>query len=407
MLKVIIISLPFLFFFILNSWEDAITFQILNYEVTLIEIIFVLMYFIFIMKEDFKIHANDNLKVLFLINLLAAFFLSHILINVFLETDVAIRSLFSLIEIYIPILVLLTVKFDDETKNLLARVISIGLILLDIEVITFSFGVFIYQGIYSEFFTEGSLLARIHTTIGAATSTGYMLFFLLLIVFLLPKTKLKNLTLFLTAIAILLTLSRGPILILCVFGSVYFFKNIRVNLYHKKFRNLFITAIIILFLIILLLNLGIPEYILARFSRSGRAYQSNLERIERLEKAGKDFMNSENYLFGKGYGGFLPRFRRQEPIEAQNILSYNPHNSFLVLLNEVGLLGLFFIIVIGFMIIKELYSKNDEIFVTIFLFSVLIFLMFETLIFSFRYIYPVVLLLAIQLNSDTECEAKA
>lgn len=406
MLKVIIILLPLLFFLILNSWEDAITFQILNYNITLIEVIFVFLYLLFLMKENFKIYAKDGIKVLFLINLLVAFFLSHILINVFQQTNVAIRSSFSLIELYIPALVLLTIKFDKKTKNLIALLISIILILLDIEVIGFSLGIFIYQGIYSEIFIENLLLARIHTTIGAATSTGYTLFFLFLIVFLLPKTKLKTIALFLTAIAILLTLSRGPILILCTFGIIYFLRNIKVNLYHKKYKNIVITSIIILFLIILLFSLGIPEYILARFSGSGRAQQSNIGRIERLEKAEKDFIDSENYLVGKGYGSFLPRFRRYAPIEAQNILSYNPHNSFLVILNEVGLLGFFFIIGIAFIVVKELYNKNDRVFVTIFLFAVLVFLMLETLIFSFRYVYPVVLLLAIQLNSEIGDEVK-
>jgi hypothetical protein len=406
MLKVIIVVLPFLFFFILNSWEDAITFQLLNYEVTVIEVVFLLMYLLFIIKEDFKIYTKDGVKVLFLINLLVAFFLSHILINVFQESNVAIRSLFSLVEVYVPTLVLLTIEFDEKTKNLLAWLISIGLILIDIEVITFSSGAFIYEGIYGEFFTEELLLARIHTTIGAATSTGYMLLFLLLIVFLLPKTKLRTLTLFLTATAILLTLSRGPILSLCVFGIVYFVKHLRINLSRSK-KGIFITFIIILFLVILISSLGIPQYILARFSGSGRARLSNLERIERLQKAEKDFVESENYLVGKSYGSFLPRFRRQPPVEAQNILSYNPHNSFLVLLNEVGLLGLFFIIVIAFIVIKELYKKNDRAFVTIFLFSVLVFLMFETLIFSFRYMYPVVLLLAIQFNSERACRVEA
>ncbi|TSA24446.1 O-antigen ligase domain-containing protein [bacterium] len=402
MLKVIIIIFPLLFFIILNSWEDSITFQILDYNITFIEICFILMYLIFIIKNDFKIYAKNGIKVLFLINFLVVFFLSRILISVFQETDISIRSLFSLIEVYIPILVLLSIRFDKRTKDLVSWLITIFLILLDIEVIIYSLGIITYTGIYGEFFIEKSLLARIHTTIGAATSTGYMLFFLFLIVFLLSKTKLKILSLFLTVIAIFSTLSRGPIILVCIFSILYFFKDIKSNFCHNRFRRLFNSFILILLLFILLFNLGIPGYISSRFSHSGRAHVSNLERVERFNKAVKNFKYSKNCLFGTGYGSFLPRFRRYKQIDAQHILSYNPHNSFLVLLNEVGLLGIFFILIITFIVIKELYRKNDKVFVTIFLFSILCFLMFETIVFSFRYIYPVVLLLGIQLNSDQE-----
>lgn len=104
--------------------------------------------------------------------------------------------------------------------------------------------------------------------------------------------------------------------------------------------------------------------------------KSNVERIESYQDARR--LISEHWLVGVGIGNYTLAVR-QELIEDQESYFYQPtHNTFLLILAEVGIIGLvFFLAFLGYLVWAGLKNRKNNIFILPILFSIVIMMMVD------------------------------
>jgi hypothetical protein len=180
----------------------------------------------------------------------------------------------------------------------------------------------------------GSYL-RMRTTIGAATGTGHTLFLLLLVLEsisigkqrLLPKSGHL-----LFMLGIVLSASRSAIIMFALYELLRLFLTCR-----RLAQRLLMASLFIVVMILLLNAFGVYQ----RFS--GRAEQSTQVRIEYLSEVTTYFTNLGTPLIGMGFGGVYGRYRVNSNQASSPPAGYRgdaPHNTYGVILNEVGIVGI-------------------------------------------------------------------
>jgi O-antigen ligase len=175
------------------------------------------------------------------------------------------------------------------------------------------------------------------------------------------------------------------------------FKKLKIKFTELKKIFLFIIFIIAV------LNFGLIDILISRFFE--RSSFSNLERVERITRSIDDFYSNDSYLLGTGFGSFMNRFHRTEPNNDIVYLDYNPHNTILVLLNELGLMGTFLSVFLLILVVLLLYERIPISRFIIFNAFILLLISFETIILSFRYAYPVIILYVFYFNKNLNQQA--
>lgn len=237
------------------------------------------------------------------------------------------------LQFYLPILVVSLIPFSDRYIKWLRILITAIFILLCIETILYSLGILYYGGIKlgGERFNE---IVRIHTTMGAATAAGAVLFMLLVWCLELWKgVKLIPYALFFMGFfAISITLSRGPFLMVCLMGLVYggIVLKSRISSFNIK---MFLSLLVIFLSIWLMAYTSVGEDILGAFEKRGLKDDRDVRRAAAISVF-------ENYVFtGIGVGQYISPERMQAK-GVYGIGLTSPHNTYLLILAEGGVIGI-------------------------------------------------------------------
>lgn len=227
-------------------------------------------------------------------------------------------------------------------------------IILCLQVILLSLGIIHVEGVSADY---GGEVSRVNTTIGAATGSAVILFILVVINYYLVSNLMLSRSLFiLGCLTILLTLSRGAILCLSIFGLYIFFNNVSLRKLPQK-----IGIIIFCLFVLVMFNerLGVVDMLEQRIEKndvtSGRDF--------RIEYA-IDLFRAKP-VFGNGSSYTLALKRATEDIETYSL--YSPHNFYILILSDYGVFGLMLFLGMLICLIKQfrIFNKLNGISVSI------------------------------------------
>lgn len=251
-------------------------------------------------------------------------------------------------ELYAPMMVTACLRFSASEVLLWRLTITPIYLGIVAEVILFSTGTFAYESlVVSE---EVGGLLRIPTTVGAATTTGAVIF--LLSMWCLDLWRESSIWRGVIVVAGFIgcgaTLSRGPMAMFAASIALWwvvraFHEGTALGKLQVVVKSVLKVGLLLAgtWLLILVLDLG--DAIRLRLERSE---QSDELRRARIEEAVEVIL--EQPLFGVGPGGFLapPRI---EPSVGSPIRYHSPHNSYLLIGAEQGLIG--FMVFVGGLIL--------------------------------------------------------
>jgi hypothetical protein len=242
--------------------------------------------------------------------------------------------------------------------------------------------------------TYWGFLTRPITTMGYATSASYSFIVLLIIRAALSHKRsvfdLTSLTDMAGIISTLLMLSRGAYLTLFALLALHV-----ILIKHSHRKNF-----LLLFLISILILIATPAILLRM--KSERFF--DISRFNQLLFSLRLFTENDSYLFGTSFGTFLPRFWTSITSFKNLLYEYvigATHNSYVVILNECGLIGLLlFATSIVFVYAKLKYeNSNTQLFKQAVL-SLFIWMMFETSPLLPEYSYSIFICLYLASNAE-------
>lgn len=238
----------------------------------------------------------------------------------------------------------MTLTQIENTKYIIVP----SLVILSLEIILFSTGVFQYSS------TEGNDIAgheysgiyRVSTTVGAATGTGVVIAILGMIsTSKYTLNKYCRLLLFLmTTVAIFYTISRGCIITWIMYVSYYSFYTLRHLKIYRKLQFVLLACIIVF-------SLNKYDVFAPVFERTQTlSSDDNLDsgREERTEQA--FFIGQSSMYMGVGAGQVFPD--KTVSMYIQTPYRMAPHNFYMVLFSENGLIAVFSIILLLLTMLK-------------------------------------------------------
>lgn len=242
----------------------------------------------------------------------------------------------------------------DKTKYLLA----FSLIVICLEIILYSAGILAYTSdVTGVDLTDGGFetggIFRVSTTIGAATGTAMVVMMLgILCTSYFTFSKKNSISLLLlTTVAIFYSISRGSILVWSAYLVIYVYKNYLVGRHSMK---KFILLAVFGFAAVYAYQHGILDPLIERQERLNENDNILANRDVKYEQALSIFKDS--YYMGIGSGMIRPDKSLLGNITTK--YSFSPHNAFLLLLAELGIVGISVLIFLYWNIIKNLeYTK--------------------------------------------------
>lgn len=247
----------------------------------------------------------------------------------------------------------------DKTKY----VVLFALVVICLEVMLFSTGTLIYTSSSGNGLTDSAHelggIYRISTTVGGATGTGVVISLCgyLCSSFYQFNEKLKIGLLALISVAVFFTVSRGSILVWSMYLIVLLF---REYLCRVKFSKKILYIIVFFSLGYIGYQNGIVDPIIKRqeaLELYGDESTGRDERVESMTKCIVDY----NFL-GVGAGMIYSDKSINSVYNKDNNLGFSPHNSHLLILAELGIVGYLFFLYLYIGILKRLdYKKSGAI----------------------------------------------
>lgn len=242
----------------------------------------------------------------------------------------------------------------DKTKYLLA----FSLIVICLEVILYSVGILAYTSdVTGADLTDGGFetggIFRISTTIGASTGTAMVVMMLgiLCTSYFTFSKKISILLLLMTTVAIFYSISRGSILVWSAYLVIYVYKNYLVGRFSMK-KIILLT--VFAFTAVYAYQHGLLDPLIERQERLNENDNILTNRDVKYEQALSIFKDS--YYMGIGSGMIRPDKSLLGVITTK--YSFSPHNTILLLLAELGIVGISVLIFLYWNIIKNLdYTK--------------------------------------------------
>jgi len=405
---------------ILIFWEASLTFVVDNvYLVSLVDLTITVLLVITTFFGEIK---NRNLFYYGI--LMSCFLLGQGCISILL-LDVPSRYFDVLICTWyftLPFFFWSFIPANKDMEKFITRFLEIMLVYFIAQtyfmpLLGYQFGV--QQAIYANY----GFFTRSNNTFGGGTAGTQIISFLLinymsLIYRSCAWNKLRKTLVFLAMLSIFLSMSRSGWIFL-IFLAIFLFSR-RHTLSIKKIIACFS---IFIFLMVLLFASresvfvkGLAHVVEARLTNpSYDTLVSDRSRLERIFLAKEVFFNRRTLtqLLGTGFGtsyartwhpvGTKPLFPKTWNIENQDtsrFYSGAPHNTYIVLLNELGFLGisawiLFSIILLILPVLRNLQTDPDQksLFILAMLTLILVYLNTETIFFTPKYGYPFVMLL--------------
>lgn len=368
--------------------EDYFTVSFFYYPLFIPEILFLLLPFFYVRTSRIK---NNKLILLSFLGLLFVFLglwangCNSIYLNFIGGTD-----------FYLTTIIVALFPLQKTHLKIIRWPILLSLILISIEVILFS-TTLSYSGL-EDYNTYGQI-RRISTTIGASTGTSIVIFMISSIAFYLfsGKKYIQLLILVFSTTSILFSLSRGAIITQSLFIIYYMIINLKLNKVFFKYL-IFITSFI---LIGNLINkkYQILDSVNYRLVDAIESSDFSAGRLDRFDKSYSLFLQSP--IFGNG-SSYLVAYNRAMDIKdykVESLNSYSPHNFFLLVLVDYGLLGLLIIGLILFHFVKiSFQNKKINILNFSFYLVLLIFFNVEIVFMNIEYLMPMYLMAHISKN---------
>ena len=177
--------------------------------------------------------------------------------------------------------------------------------------------------------------------------------FAILTTYFIQNRIIKFLLILLSFSLIIKTGSKGPFLFLLISFLFNFFSKLDL----KKILIVFTLIVIIGTQLVDFLSQIIGPRIFSIFSGEAMGATSTLGRIDRWRLAIEVFLQNP---FGVGFGNYVPI---SKTIESNDfIMAEYPHNLFLELVSELGILGLLLVFIIIFKLIKNIKEENQPLF---------------------------------------------
>lgn len=364
--------------------EIMLTVNILNTPVYLPNIL--LLIFLLIAYRNKK---RSLLKRVFWVHFLI-FSISLLLNEYTFKTPFFISGTYYFYAIFIA----LYYRLSDNQMIILKRLLFFSFVLLFLQIVLYSTGILEYSLDITSGYDIGGVY-RISTTVGAATGTAGLIFLLGCILFYLYGTTFYGyLILILTAISLLLLISRGAIAAFGLFTILYFWNEIR-----KSFKKFAITVLLLGTTISLMNHVGLFEPILTRIEN--KTYEGNISsgRDTLIESTLSAIDKSGNYLFGVGTGNIFP----SKDIRIKNIKPKYlgaPHNSFVLIYAEQGFIGVL-VFSLFWLILLYYIRRNKILFYTLLSFVVVLFNTETVFVVDSEYVFllATLILLALEKNN--------
>ena len=244
---------------------------------------------------------------------------------------------------YIGVFLGLFCRINSRERDYVGILLSAIVLALDLEVLLCSTGILtMYNGNELTSQSAGAFL-RVTTTAGGATGTACLIYGLTAISTLLIKNRRYRVFVFVCGVvATLLTVSRGGILAFSFYVLLWLFKMMKENK-RRIFRYIFIIGLL-LFLFYLL---GFFDAIVERNDvLVNSKYGITSGRDEHIRKTLLDYKENGHLLFGVGISNVFPSIELRMAILEGVSLAHNnaPHNSYILMLVETGLVGLLFVV---------------------------------------------------------------
>lgn len=252
--------------------------------------------------------------------------------------------------IYLPLIFLLF-PLDWENAQKTKYLLCFSLVFISLQIMIYGLGILSYTSATGDDLTANEYdiggVFRVSTTVGASTGTGLIIAMLGILIagFYELKNYAKISLLMIATIALLFSLSRGPLLLWGGFLAVYVLRLFRtVSIGKKIFIGLFIIGCYYT-----LDHYGVFEPLRERMEFKSGASSTDMSsgRGEFNKEAIDIFLNYE--MTGVGPGRVFPEKQLQEMFK--NKYTVRMHNTYLVYLSELGIIGgglvlLFYLIVI-------------------------------------------------------------
>ena len=300
-----------------------------------------------------------------------------------------VASLFNGLLYFYALSLALNFTLTAPQCEILKKVLLISLILFSLEIFLFATGIVAFSAIQG---TEISGIFRISTTAAAATGSAGLVFMLGVIVFYFYEKRIWGyIALAMTLISILLLSTRGALLAFCIFIVLYLFKYIKKSF--KTFLKLFCSLSL---LFIIAYKLGYIDPIMERMQQSIEEHDVTSGRDVLIDNVLTDFNENNNPITGLGIGNVYPT----KDVRICNIVpsfSGAPHNTYILVLAEQGVLGILFFVLFWF--ITLIKTRNKEILFPALLAVVLILFNVETIFtVDTEFIFLIAILLMLSLN---------
>jgi hypothetical protein len=315
-----------------SSFEEALTLKMFGFPLFLPEVSWFLCP-LFKRKYTFEKKFNkDFIYFGFIVSFLSILFSLFSLLDTF---TIAFSSAFDL---FAPLIILGFFPIYKRQYPILVKFLFLSWFFLCFQVIFYSLGLLLYPGISNNSY---GMINRISTTIGAATGTGVILFMLTAIILHLMGKRInvyKYLVILVVgSVSIFLTMSRGSIIAFVLLLLFIILDSQSISRLKRKNK----IIIVVLYLVVLCLveyNSNLWEVIVGRSNETTRSEDFTTGRDIRWIDALNTISN--NAIVGVGLGAYNSG-KRVLLIE-NNAIHQNssPHNLYLLLLAEVGILGL-------------------------------------------------------------------
>ncbi|GAB7257507.1 O-antigen ligase family protein [Polaribacter sp. OB-PA-B3] len=335
-----------------ESLEIKLTTNIFGYSFFLPEICFFLLPFV----APLKINAlNKNFKLI-LLTLLGVFLGYLSAVNG--GSSEVTNNFLAGTDFYGTLLVFLFFPLNKGNVKYLLKPTFLLVTIISLEIILYSFGILSYEKELSGHDFGG--ISRISTTIAAATGTAVAYFLMSIILYTVMPIKLKKIFILIAVVVCSITLTRS-VMIVNVILLVFVFKrdkSVKLNKNKKFFR--FLGIIILLIGLTFSFNkIGIIDSIASRNDslEYGNVDVSN-GRFRRWE-ASIAFFN-ESPILGTGANLVTMHKRaRYAKVESKNLFS--PHNAFILVLMERGIIGICIFLLIIYLLVKPIRIKKNSV----------------------------------------------
>lgn len=345
--------------------EISLTIDFFGYGLFLPEFLYLLLPFFALRKKSILTSSKIKMIFLILIGMLLAYMSS---LNG--GTITAVNNFFAGSDFYIMLFFFTVFPIGHkEIKYLFAPTLVVFTI-ISLEVILYSFGFLTYTTALSG--VEGfSDISRISTTIGAATGTAIAYFMLTAMLYYLAPVKYKKIIFIISFFVSFVTLTRSVMIAQVIMAFFVFKENITKNKTSKvvRFLRFFILLSILIFGVF---KMGVVDSILSRNSAleyGGRDVSNG--RFERWDKA-NDYIK-EYPILGSG-ANFVTEHKRARYSDVTCKNLFSPHNTFILVLMETGIIGLIIFVICIKKLIQPINLKQLTILKLMLLLTVFIFM---------------------------------